>query len=45
MAYLLDSNVLIEAKQRYYDFGVCPGFWEWLTVANTAQQSRRSRVR
>jgi len=34
MAYLLDSNVFIEAKQRYYDFGVCPGFWQWLIEAN-----------
>ncbi|HEY0782788.1 MAG TPA: DUF4411 family protein [Thermoanaerobaculia bacterium] len=34
MAYLLDSNVFIEAKQRYYDFAICPGFWEWLTEAN-----------
>lgn len=34
MAYLLDSNVFIEAKQRYYDFGVCPGFWQWLADAN-----------
>jgi hypothetical protein len=34
MAYLLDSNVFIEAKQRYYDFGICPGFWEWLAVSN-----------
>jgi hypothetical protein len=30
MAYLLDTNVFIEACTRYYGFGVCPGFWEWL---------------
>lgn len=30
MAYLLDTNVFIEAKNRYYDFDVCPGFWDWL---------------
>ena len=35
MAYLLDSNTFIEAKQRYYDFGVCPGYWKWLTEANS----------
>jgi Domain of unknown function (DUF4411) len=26
--YLLDANVLMEAKRRYYRFGLCPGFWE-----------------
>jgi hypothetical protein len=28
--YLLDSNVFIEAKNRYYAFDLAPGFWEWL---------------
>ena len=28
--YLLDSNVLKEAKNRYYGFAICPGFWEWV---------------
>ncbi len=28
--YLLDSNILKEAKNRYYGFGICPGFWEWV---------------
>ena len=28
--YLLDANIFIEAKQRYYQFDVCPGFWDWL---------------
>lgn len=28
--YLLDSNVLIEAKKRWYSFDVCPGFWDSL---------------
>jgi hypothetical protein len=36
MAYLLDANVFIEAKQRYYDFNLCPGFWQWLTEANSS---------
>lgn len=31
MAFLLDANVFIEAKNRYYGFDICPGFWEWLT--------------
>ena len=24
---LLDANPLIEAKNRYYAFDICPGFW------------------
>jgi hypothetical protein len=36
MAYLLDTNVFIEAKNRYYGFDTCPGFWEWLVIENTA---------
>lgn len=28
--YLLDANVFIEAKRRYYAFDVCPGFWDCL---------------
>jgi len=28
--YLLDANVFIEAKNRYYGFDICPGFREWL---------------
>ena len=28
--YLLDANVMMEAKRRYYRFGLCPGFWECL---------------
>jgi hypothetical protein len=27
---LLDSNVFIQAKNLYYAFDICPGFWEWL---------------
>jgi hypothetical protein len=34
MAYLLDANVFIEAKNRHYGFDFCPGFWEWLLEAN-----------
>lgn len=29
MAYLLDSDVLIQAKNAYYGFDICPGFWAW----------------
>jgi hypothetical protein len=28
--YLLDSNVFIEAANRYYGFEMVPGFWTWL---------------
>ncbi len=31
--YLLDSNIFIEAKNRYYAFDICPGFWTWLEQA------------
>lgn len=34
MAYLLDSNVFIEAKNRYYGIDFCPAFWDWLTKQN-----------
>ncbi len=33
MAYLLDANVLIRAKNEYYGFDLCPGFWEWLDLS------------
>ena len=32
MAYVLDACTLIEAKNRYYSFRVCPGFWDWLLL-------------
>ena len=30
MAYLLDANVLISAKNLHYGFDFCPGFWDWI---------------
>lgn len=30
MPYLLDSDVMMEARKRYYGFDICPGFWEWI---------------
>jgi len=30
LRYLVDANVLMEAKRRYYRFALCPGFWECL---------------
>lgn len=32
--YLIDTNVLIEAKNRYYAFDIAPGFWAWLDRAH-----------
>jgi hypothetical protein len=34
MAYLLDSNVFIESKNRFYGFDFCPAYWDWLDAAN-----------
>lgn len=36
--YIVDANVLIEAKNRYYAFDIAPGFWAWLDQAHTAAQ-------
>jgi hypothetical protein len=27
-AYIVDSDVFITAKNRYYAFDICPGFWD-----------------
>jgi hypothetical protein len=39
MAYLLDANVFIEAKNRYYGFDFCPAFWDWIEAANAANRA------
>lgn len=36
MNYQLDANTLIEAKNRYYQMSICPGYWDWLRKANQA---------
>ena len=36
MAYLLDANVFIQAKNLYYGLDFCPAFWEWLIARNAA---------
>lgn len=36
MAYLLDTNVFIQAKNLHYGFDFCPAFWTWLAQANAA---------
>ena len=34
MAYLLDADIFIRAKNLHYGFDFCPGFWDWLVQAN-----------
>jgi hypothetical protein len=38
MAYLLDANVFIQAKNLHYGLDFCPAFWEWLIANNTSGQ-------
>ena len=35
MAYLLDSDVFIRAKNDHYGFDFCPAFWDWLIAQNS----------
>ena len=35
-AYILDTNVFVEGKNRHYGFDFCPAFWDWLDKANGA---------
>jgi hypothetical protein len=37
--YILDANVFIEAKNKYYRFDVCPGFWNALIA-----QHKKDRI-
>jgi hypothetical protein len=36
MAYLLDANVFIQAKNLHYGLDFCPAFWDWLVRAHAA---------
>jgi hypothetical protein len=36
MAYLLDANVFIQAKNLYYGLDFCPAFWDWVDAENRA---------
>jgi hypothetical protein len=36
MAYLLDADVFIQAKNRHYGLDFCPAFWDWLIQENAA---------
>lgn len=40
MLYLLDADVLIKAKNLYYEFGRVDQYWEWLTF-----QAEEGRVK
>lgn len=35
MAYLLDANIFIQAKNLHYGFDFCPAFWDWLIAENS----------
>jgi hypothetical protein len=36
MAYLLDADVFIRAKNLHYGFDFCPAFWDWIVVNHAA---------
>lgn len=36
MAYLLDSNVFMQATNLHYGFDFCPAFWDWLVREHAA---------
>ena len=36
MAYLIDADVFIQAKNLHYGFDFCPAFWDWMIAANKA---------
>lgn len=38
MAYLLDANVFIQAKNLQYGFDFCPAFWDWLIAGNAGEK-------
>ncbi|MGQ0710936.1 MAG: DUF4411 family protein [Rhodoferax sp.] len=43
MAYLLDANVFIQAKNLQYGFDFCPAFWDWLVHAHGVGKVRSIR--
>ncbi len=36
MAYLLDANVFMAAKNLHYGMDFCPAFWDWIVRENQA---------
>lgn len=43
MAYLLDANVFIQAKNLQYGFDFCPAFWDWLAQVYSLGRLRSVR--
>jgi len=37
VAYLLDANVFIQAKNLHYGLDFCPAFWDWLINRNESR--------
>lgn len=37
--YLMDSDVFITAKNLYYSFDICPGFWDSVIHHHAAPQT------
>ena len=38
MAYLLDANVFMQAKNLHYGLDFCPAFWDWLILNNNGKR-------
>ncbi|NOZ87967.1 MAG: DUF4411 family protein [Deltaproteobacteria bacterium] len=38
--YVVDSDVLIAAKNAYYAFEICPGFWKGLIYGSEGDGGR-----
>jgi len=38
MAYLLDSDVFIQAHRMHYGFSICPAFWKWIDREHAASK-------
>ena len=36
--YVLDANIFVDAKNRYYAFDICPGFWKALLQEHKADR-------
>jgi len=38
MAYILDANVFIQAKNLHYGLDFCPAFWDWMVRKNDLKE-------
>ncbi|MDE0150875.1 MAG: DUF4411 family protein [Bdellovibrionales bacterium] len=38
MAYLLDADIFIQAKNLHYGMDFCPAFWDWLIKSNSKEK-------